>query len=61
MTTKSESLHHEITLPEHIKRKIKILTRDFKIKLTDEQISHMCSLKTFIQVDNYAHQIINNS
>lgn len=50
----------QVTLKQYIKEKIRMLKKDFFIKLTDEQIAHMKSLKNEIQVDNYAHDLIFN-
>ena len=44
-------------MPEYIKEKIKLL-KDFKIHLNKQQLKHIKSLKTEIQVDNYAHDLI---
>ena len=41
----------------YIKEKIKVF-KQLCIPLTKEQIEHMRSLKTEIQVDNYAHDLI---
>ena len=49
---------HQVTLKEHIKFKLKILQRDFKLTLTEEQINHMKSLTSETQVDNYARKLL---
>lgn len=48
----------QIPLPRYIKQKIKMLNRDFYIRLTDEDIRHFNELTTEIAVDNFAHQLI---
>ena len=50
----------QVTLKQYVKEKIRMLKKDFMIKMTDEQIAHMKSLKNEIQVDNYAHDLIFN-
>lgn len=45
-------------IKSYINYKIKILQRDFKVALTDEQIDHMKSLTSEIQVDNYARKLL---
>ena len=47
----------EMTLKDYIKEKIKVL-RQLGHKLTDEQLDHIRSLKTEIQVDNFARALI---
>lgn len=49
-----------ISLDKYIKEKIRMLKKDFMIKLTPEQIAHIRELKNEIQVDNYAHDLIFN-
>ena len=46
-----------MTLKDYIKEKIKVL-RQLGHKLTDEQLDHIRSLKTEIQVDNFASSLI---
>ena len=46
------------TLKQYKKTKIKILTRDFCIKLSDAEIKHMLELKTEIQVDQFARKLL---
>ncbi len=41
----------------YIKEKIKMLRKDFHIRLTDEEIAHIHSLETEIAVDNYCHDL----
>ena len=45
------------TLKEYIREKIKIL-KQLGHELTDEQLDHIWSLKTEIQVDNFASSVI---
>lgn len=49
---------HKLTLNQYIKQKIKMLQRDFKVYLTDEQMDHIKSLTSEIQVDNYARTLL---
>ena len=44
-------------IQSYIKQKIKLL-RQLCITLNNEQLEHILSLKTEIQVDNYAHDLI---
>lgn len=50
-----------IPLEDYKEDKIKILKRDFKLKLTDDQIKHINSLESEIQVDRYARFCLDNS
>lgn len=47
-----------VPIKTYIKEKIRMLTKDFYLKLTDEEISHMKSLKREIDVDHYAHTLL---
>lgn len=47
----------QMSLSEYVCEKIVVL-RQLNIKLDDDQIKHMKSLKNEIQVDNYAHDLI---
>lgn len=49
-----------VPLPQYIKEKIKMLDRDFLIRLTSEDIKHFNELKSEIAVDNFAMQLILN-
>ena len=49
---------NDIPLPQYIKEKIKMLNRDFLIKLTSEDIAHFNELTSEIAVDNFAMQLI---
>ena len=49
---------YDIPLPQYIKEKIKMLDRDFLIRLTSEDIKHFNELKSEIAVDNFAMQLI---
>lgn len=44
-------------IQSYIKHKIKLL-RQLCVRLTNEQLEHLLSLKTEIAVDNYAHDLI---
>ena len=44
----------------YIAQKIKMLRKDFNIRLTKAEIKHMKSLQTKISVDNYARTLISN-
>lgn len=47
-------------MKEYIREKIRIL-KQFNVKLTDEQLRHIRSLKTEIEVDNFAHDLLKPS
>lgn len=42
----------------YIAQKIKMLRKDFNIRLTTTEIKHMKSLQTEVSVDNYARTLI---
>lgn len=44
---------------KYIKAKLKILSRDFKIEPTKEELAHLNTLKTQISIDNAILGIIN--
>jgi hypothetical protein len=46
-----------ISIKTYIKGKIRMLTKDFYMRLTDEEVTHMKSLKREIDVDNYVHDL----
>ena len=48
----------QCTLKTYIKRKIRMLEEEFFIDLTSSEIEHMKSLKSEIEVDQYAHRLI---
>lgn len=48
-----------IPLEDYKKDKIKILKRDFLVELTEEQVAHLNSLESEIQVDRYARLCMN--
>lgn len=50
----------KVSIKAYIKEKIRMLKEDFYLRLTDEEIAHMKSLKREIDVDHYAWDIINN-
>ena len=47
----------QMSLSEYVREKIVVL-RQLNIKLDNDKIKHMKSLKNEIQVDNYAHDLI---
>lgn len=47
------------TLNEYRKAKLKILSRDFYIKLTPEEIAHANELKSEIAIDQFCLSAIN--
>ena len=47
-----------VTIKAYIKEALRMLKEDFLIKLTDEEIQHMKSLKRESDVDHYKHDII---
>lgn len=51
---------YAVSIKTYISRKIRMLQRDFRLHLTDEEINHLQSLKREIDVDHYAHDIIMN-
>lgn len=50
-----------MTLKQYIKEKIRMLMDDFCIDLSKEEIEHMRSLKTEIEVDNYARYLFDHN
>ena len=46
-----------VSLPQFKKQKIKMLQRDFCMRLTDEEISHIQNGKTEAEVDSYVHNL----
>ena len=48
----------EVSLPVYIKQKIRMLKRDFLIKLTQEEEAKFQSLKDKNSVDRLAHTIL---
>ena len=55
----SESRFDDMPLEKYIRTKLIILRRDFGLALDESEIKHMQSLKSDIQVDNYARDLIN--
>lgn len=55
IVVKNEEKEDEFTL--YVKEKIKMLKRDFRIRLTDAEVAHIHSLKTEIAVDNFCHAL----
>ena len=49
--------YHKPALKAYVREKIKVL-KELNITLTDGQIKHIQSLKSELQVDNYAHDLI---
>lgn len=47
----------DVGIKSYIKEKIKLLNQ-LCIRLTNEQLEHILSLQTEVQVDNYAHDLI---
>lgn len=48
------------TPEKYIKSKLKILSRDFHIEATEEEVRHLKILKTQIAIDNAVLSIINH-
>ena len=48
-----------ITLETYKKRKLSMLQKQFKLKLTKEDVEHMNSLLNEIQVDNFTKKLLN--
>lgn len=46
------------TLKQYKKEKIKLLTREFCVPMSDEQKEHLNNLETEISIDNYALKLI---
>lgn len=46
------------TIPEYAAHKIKMLTKEFCLKLTADEKAHMKSLETTVQIDRYARSLI---
>ena len=46
-----------MTLKQYKNEKIRMLTDDFCMKLSEDEIDHIQSLKTEIQVDNYVRTL----
>ena len=55
-----ETIHYSVPLPIYIKRKLKMLREDFKLRLSESEIEYMEALTTEIAVDNYARKLIFN-
>ena len=47
-------------LKQYKKEKIKLLTREFGVHMSDKQKEHLNALTTEISIDNYALQLIFN-
>lgn len=61
MINDKESVFNErkMSLKEYRKMKLKMLKRDFCIKLTDEEIAHANTLTTEVQLDQFCLGILN--
>lgn len=44
---------------QYTEHKLKILSRDFYIEATEEEVAHLKTLKTQVQIDNAILSIIN--
>ena len=51
---------HPTSLEEYMNQKVKMLKKDFKIRLTAKETNYLQSLPTEIAVDNYIRTIIKN-
>ena len=47
----------KVDLKTYIKDKIKMLKKEFHIRMTENEIQHLKSLQTEIAVDNYCHDL----
>ena len=45
------------TIREYIENKLEMLETEFCLKLTEAEKGHMFTLKTTLQIDNYAHKL----
>ena len=59
MTSVERCLRKNLSLPEYKKLKIKTLTKEFKFRLTNEEILHFNELKSEIAVDQYVRSLYN--
>lgn len=50
--------NNTMSLKQYVKLKLRMLERDFHIKMSPSEIKHMQSLKNVIQIDNYARDLI---
>lgn len=46
-----------VTLETYKKRKLSMLEKQFKLKLTEEDVDHMNSLSSEIEVDNFTKKL----
>lgn len=51
-------IHKDIPISQYISEKIDMLSREFYIELTDEDIRHFIELKTEPAVDAFAHKLL---
>lgn len=49
----------KMSFKEYKKRKLKMLRRDFRISLTEEELAHADALTTEVQVDQFCLGILN--
>ena len=49
---------YQVPIKTYINNKIRMLQKDFWMGMTKEEIEHMKSLKTEIDVDHYAYDLI---
>ena len=49
-----------VPIKTYIKEKLRMLKEDFYLHLTKEEVKHMKSLAREIDVDHYAHTLLNN-
>ncbi len=47
-------------IKKYRKEKLKILSEDFLVTLTDDEIAHFDALENERQIDNYAREILNS-
>lgn len=50
-----------MTTRQYAEWKLKLLQRDFLLKLTEEEIEHMYTLPNEIQIDAYARRFIRDN
>lgn len=49
----------KVPVDQYLKRKLKILKRDFKITITEEESAHASTLTTETQIDQFCLGMIN--
>lgn len=50
---------HTMEMKRYKKMKIRMLTEDFRLKLTEEEINHFNELTSEISIDRYAKELMN--